>query len=367
MNLCKGTIDEVESTEHPSITFVIPTLDAGKLLRGCLDSIKSQEYPQNKVEIMVVDGGSKDDTLNIARQFGCRIFHSPRTLTGPGYELGITTGPSYEFGLQEARSDLVVFHSADVWLPRTDWLRLMTKPFQEDPKIIGAFGPFVVDRNDISLNRYFSWVESTPFHYFVCDSESSKKFYEKSYEVLIERLNYKIFKMTVEKYPILGLGNGFVLNRGAVKSEGADAFPLSKVIRETTNNLDDISPIIKMIEHGYRIAYVPRGGIIHYHLQSYRQFLLKYRWKLRVNMFSRLGYSSARAYLSQKRRLKEKLFILYCILFFWPLITSVNGLKRDKDIAWLHHPILCFLILLMGILTILESPRLSIGYLLSSH
>jgi len=347
--------DKSKRKMFPSVSFIIPTLNAGKLLRGCLDSIKSQEYPQNKVEIMVVDGGSTDDTLELAKQFNCRIVHNPRKLCGPGVALGIL----------EARNDLNIFFAADNRLAGTNWLKLMIKPFTDSQGVVGASGPFVVDRNDISLNRYFSWVESSPFHYFLCVNEASRKLYEHTYDIMEETPEYKILRMTVEKFPILGLANGFVLGRAILKDKGSNGGLLLNVVEKAlSEDLDDILPVVKMIERGYKIAYVSEGGVYHYHLENYQQFLQKYRWKIRNNILGGLAYTNLRSYLSRQRKLKERLWILYSFSIIWPLLDAAHQLKRDRDIAWLHHPVICFLLSAIGILTVLEHPGHSFRYIL---
>lgn len=53
--------------EQPSISVIIPTLNAAAVLEGCLRSIAVQDYPKDLVEIIVADGGSTDGTLEIAK------------------------------------------------------------------------------------------------------------------------------------------------------------------------------------------------------------------------------------------------------------------------------------------------------------
>ncbi len=68
------------------LSVVIPTLNAAKALPGTLASLGT--LPR---EIIVSDGGSTDDTVAIARAFGCRVVTAPR---GRGSQLaaGATAG-----------------------------------------------------------------------------------------------------------------------------------------------------------------------------------------------------------------------------------------------------------------------------------
>ncbi|TDA29225.1 MAG: glycosyltransferase family 2 protein, partial [Hadesarchaea archaeon] len=50
------------------VSVIIPTLNEGERIRDLLRSLKEAPYPDK--EIIVVDGGSKDDTVKIARKEG---------------------------------------------------------------------------------------------------------------------------------------------------------------------------------------------------------------------------------------------------------------------------------------------------------
>ena len=61
----------------PTITIVIPTLNSQQVLYTCLKSVIEQNYPKTKLEIIVVDGGSVDDTLSIAQKFNVKMINNP--------------------------------------------------------------------------------------------------------------------------------------------------------------------------------------------------------------------------------------------------------------------------------------------------
>jgi len=55
----------------PLVSIIIPTFNSGKTLERCLKSIKEQTYPN--IEVIVVDKGSKDETIKVAKKYGCKI------------------------------------------------------------------------------------------------------------------------------------------------------------------------------------------------------------------------------------------------------------------------------------------------------
>jgi len=58
--------------EQPLVSVVVPTFNSESTIENCLRSIISQTY--RNIEITVVDKGSKDNTINIARRYTSRVF-----------------------------------------------------------------------------------------------------------------------------------------------------------------------------------------------------------------------------------------------------------------------------------------------------
>ena len=59
----------------PLVSINIATYNSGKTLKKCLDSIKNQSY--KNVETVIMDSYSKDNTLNIAKEYGAKIVFAP--------------------------------------------------------------------------------------------------------------------------------------------------------------------------------------------------------------------------------------------------------------------------------------------------
>src|SRR3989344_7502572 len=118
----------------PKVSFIIPTYNAANYLRACLTSIRKQTYPKNNYEILVIDGGSTDATVAIAREFGARILKNPSRDAESGKSIGI----------QKARGEIIALVDADNELVEKDWLERMVRPLTEDKAIFGVESPWYV-------------------------------------------------------------------------------------------------------------------------------------------------------------------------------------------------------------------------------
>ncbi len=85
------------------ISIIIPSLNEEKYLPLLLESIKRQAF--GEYEIIVADAGSKDKTIEIAKQYGCII--TPGGLPGRGRNLGAKV----------AKGEMLFFVDADEALP----------------------------------------------------------------------------------------------------------------------------------------------------------------------------------------------------------------------------------------------------------
>ena len=57
------------------VSIIIPTKNNVDILEKCLGSVKNLDYPKDKYEVIVVDGHSTDNTVEIAQKYGCKIVY----------------------------------------------------------------------------------------------------------------------------------------------------------------------------------------------------------------------------------------------------------------------------------------------------
>ncbi len=91
----------------PLVSVVVPTLNAARYLAEALESIESQSYERR--EIVLVDGGSTDGTLEIADRYAAvRVIH----------QSGNGLADAWNCGIEASAGELVAFlDSDDLWEP----------------------------------------------------------------------------------------------------------------------------------------------------------------------------------------------------------------------------------------------------------
>jgi glycosyltransferase involved in cell wall biosynthesis len=123
-------------------SIVIPALNEEQNLSRVLPVVTAQLGPND--EVIVVDNGSDDGTVRVARSLGARVVAESKR----------GRGQARNAGFQHASGDFVVFLDADC-LVKPNWLQNLLSPFQ-DP-LVGCVGGEIINAYvDTPLARYLA-------------------------------------------------------------------------------------------------------------------------------------------------------------------------------------------------------------------
>jgi glycosyltransferase involved in cell wall biosynthesis len=111
------------------VSVVVPTYQEERDIVAFLRQFEGQTLPRDEFEILVVDGGSKDRTRELAARHADYVL----VQTSPG------VGGARNDGVALARAELVATTDADCRIPR-DWLERIVGDFR-DPDVVAVCGP----------------------------------------------------------------------------------------------------------------------------------------------------------------------------------------------------------------------------------
>ena len=123
------------------VSIIIPTKNNGDILEKCLASIQNLDYPKDKYEVIIVDGHSTDNTVEIAKKYGCKVV----------YENTGTIGGARNIGAKIAEGEYIVFTDSDCVVDK-NWLKNLIKEFK-DEEIASVGGPNITPEDDTEFAK----------------------------------------------------------------------------------------------------------------------------------------------------------------------------------------------------------------------
>lgn len=113
----------------PSVSVVVPVKDGARYLAELLAAVARQPVPH---DVLVVDSGSRDDSVAIARAAGARVVEVPPAT----FAHGRTRNAAAEL----ASGDVICFLTQDA-TPVPGWLEAIVAAFAADPRVGAVYGP----------------------------------------------------------------------------------------------------------------------------------------------------------------------------------------------------------------------------------
>ena len=331
------------TSSFPSISCVIATYNSQKTITSCLSSIRTQNYPQEKIEVIIADGSSTDETSSLVKPFRVRFFTVPKIVQNAEYNKGIAIG--------YAKGDILLFLDHDNILPHKKWLKKMVQPLIENADIIGVDALYIhYDRTYSLLDRYLALFGSLdPVAFYLGKSDKLPLTSEKytGYGKVIQYNDYFIVTFDPDFVPTLG-ANGFLVRR-KILLDNAMADP--KHFFHTDVHVD-------LIGKGFNKYAFIKDDIIH--LTGYQNilgFLKRRKAFMEAYHIKNKGMRRHSVFLPQDRGKLIK-FIFYTLTFVKPTYDALRGFQKIPDIAWFLHPFLCFAFLsIYSYTTVVETGR----------
>ncbi|KPJ56689.1 hypothetical protein AMJ49_04245 [Parcubacteria bacterium DG_74_2] len=214
------------SLKNSLISIVIRAYNEEKHIKKLMEGVFNQDIGE-PFEVIVVDSGSTDKTLDIISNYQVKIVHIAPKQFSFGYSLNR--------GIKESKGDYLVFISAHCYPKRKDWLKSIIRPFEDD-KVGLVYGK----QRGNHLTKF---------------SE--------------QQIFYKLFpeqSMLIQKIPFCSNANA------AIRCSIWKKIPYD----ETLTGLEDLDWANKILKFGYHIFYNSDAEIIHVHEESLKQIFRRY-------------------------------------------------------------------------------------------
>lgn len=212
---------------------LIPVKNGGALLGEVLDAVQSQQAPW-PFEVIVVDSGSSDGSVALARQRGVRVETIPAAEFGHGRTRNLLASM--------ATGEFLVFITQDARPASTHWLRHLVQACDAAPDVAGAFGPH----------------RAHPDARWVTQRELAQHFAGFGQEQSVVRLD------DCERYArdpgYRQWLHFFSSNNACIRRSVWEQFPLPEVAFA-----EDQTWALRAIEAGFGKAFAPEAAVYHSH------------------------------------------------------------------------------------------------------
>lgn len=150
-------------------SIIIRTYNEEKYLAQLLDKIFCQDIGQNKLEVILVDSGSDDNTLIIAKSFNCKIISIKKE--------NFTFGRSLNYGCSAAIGDILIFISGHCIPISNEWLLKLVNPIINN-QVVYSYGRQIGNHTSrfsetVIFEKYFPNESKIPQSGYFCNNANS--------------------------------------------------------------------------------------------------------------------------------------------------------------------------------------------------
>lgn len=324
------------------ISIVIATYNSQLTLEGTLRSIAQQTISQDQIEVLIIDGGSCDETLNIAQKFQTKVIANPKV--EPGFAKYI--------GLLSANSDYLLYLDSDETLDNPNSIEIKLKFLQAHPSsIICLSRGYSIPKSSNFINKYISDL-GDPFSAFMYRTSKLIAYFfkdmKRACQIDDSTDTFDSFNLEKAKFmPMIEITTmGSLINLNKLKNEFPELLKESYLIPHAFYMIVKKFPIIGMAKY---------DPVSHFSSTQFTSYLGKIRSRVRNNIhFSSdlglVGYYGRSQFDNKLFKLKKYFFIPYVIFLIPLVIDTIRLVISRRDLGYFLHFILsiCTVVLIFS-------------------
>ena len=149
-------VPEIAEKSLPTVSILIPARNEALALPACLDSLLELDYPLDKLEILVGDDQSEDDTATLVSSYQQQHAHVHLHKIQTDYHGLVARSNVLAQLAQKSKNQKLVFLDADMVVD-TKWLRGMVAPTADGYNVVSGYTE-VMANNWLSHFQKFDWM-----------------------------------------------------------------------------------------------------------------------------------------------------------------------------------------------------------------
>jgi glycosyltransferase involved in cell wall biosynthesis len=313
---------------------IMPTFNSDKTIEKALMSIRNQDYDQSKIEILVIDGGSTDNTIKIAKQYNSEIIINPKRLPEIAKEIGIKIAKGKYFVFQDSDEEIIV----------KDSYKIREEIFLNHLSVNNIIPLGLINPKGYSRFSEYTNVVGDPFSYFMRRQDGSDLYlsYIKRLDTLVENNDYAIFQGNNTTQPILDAGGH------TVRKPIIDSFE---------------SVFIDSFNFSKQFAVLKNSFTNHYSTSTFKGIINKIKFRVKNN----LSQSNTAGFINRESqdtsiKVKKYLFFPYTMLVIPVLIDAIILTVRKKSLVFMLLPIFSFITVIFILYYMINKPKEVLQY-----
>ena len=269
----------------PPVSILIPAHNEALVIERTLKALLNFDYPKDKLEILVMNDGSTDETASIVESVR-RHHPQVRLVNIPRGEGGKGKAAVLNRGLAMTNHELVAIFDADNQ-PERGSLRYLATQFVETPELGAALGKFrTINRGRNWLTRFIN-IEGLSFQW------------------IVQAGRWKLLKIATLP------GTNFIVRKAVLKEVG---------VWDEEALTEDAELSLRILEAGYRIKFVPYAVTWEQEPENLSTwFRQRTRW-------ARGNFYLMRKFLASVRTAKNKalaLEVFYFLCLYYVFVAAI--------------------------------------------
>jgi cellulose synthase/poly-beta-1,6-N-acetylglucosamine synthase-like glycosyltransferase len=237
---------------EPFVTIINPVRNIDRTIEKNLEFLTELDYPKDRFEIVFADGGSKDRTVEIIKNWQKKYSYIKLVEVANCK----SPGQARNAALKIAVGDYILFTDGDC-APRKNWVRKMLEPFLKDPNVGMVGGEILTLRVDPN-NDVEGYCEATKF---LSVAGRCGMFQEGYYPTLKKCMPHEVNGNMHSPF--------FATANAAVSKVAAD-----KIGREFWHEItsEDVDFSLRILKNGFKLYFKPDAIVEHMHRVTLNDF-----------------------------------------------------------------------------------------------